>query len=376
MQAPPVHLEKIIADDQVVASYHSGLPAADTFDLQTRATGLALAPGRQRVEFDFTAVSFDAARNARFQYRLDGVDDRWLDAGAQRSAVYSKLSAGDYQFHVRACNGDGVWNEEGAGIAFSLKPQFWQTWWFQIPVALLFTGLVVIFARYVSFRRLQRRVRLLEQQSALHKERARIARDLHDDLGARLTKIVMLSDMSRRENGGGLSEQAQQISSAARQSIKSLDETVWAVNPRNDTLSHLIDYVGQFAVEFLSSAGIRCRVDLLENSPDRPVSAEARHHVLLVVKEVLNNVVRHAGATEVWLRVSLDADFICLSIEDNGRGFVVPRSGNGDPNADGLRNIAHRMNEIGGRSEIESAPGAGTRISLIFPWSAKEITTL
>jgi len=219
-------------------------------------------------------------------------------------------------------------------------------------------------------------VELLEQQSALHKERARIARDLHDDLGARLTKIVMLSDMSVRENGHGSGDRAHQISSAARQSIKSLDETVWAVNPRNDTLPHLIDYVGQFAVEFLSSAGIRCRVDLLENSPDRPVSADTRHHVLLVVKEVLNNIVRHAAATEVWLRVSLDAEFICLSIEDNGKGFVLSTNGNGDPNADGLRNIAHRMREIAGRSEIHSTPGKGTRVSLIFPWSAKELTTL
>jgi signal transduction histidine kinase len=98
--------------------------------------------------------------------------------------------------------------------------------------------------------------------------------------------------------------------------------------------------------------------------------------VLLVVKEVLNNILRHAGATEVWLRVTLDADFISLSIEDNGKGFVVSQGSDPDPNADGLRNIAHRMNEIGGRSEIKSAPGAGTRISLIFPWSAKEFTAL
>ncbi len=376
MQPPPVHLERVVAGDQVAASYHSTLPASDPFDLQSHSTGLVLEPGRQRVEFDFTAVSFDAATNVRFQYRLDGVDDHWLDGGAQRSAVYSKVSAGDYQFHVRACNSDGVWNEQGATLAFTVKPLFWQTWWFQALAALVFTGLVVVLARYVSFRRLRRRVELLEQQSALHKERARIARDLHDDLGARLTKIVMLSDMSLRDNGHGSGDRAHQISSAARQSIKSLDETVWAVNPRNDTLPHLIDYAGQFAVEFLSSARIRCRVDLLENSPDRPVSAETRHHVLLVVKEVLNNIVRHAAATEVWLRVSLDADFICLAIEDNGRGFVFSENGNGDMNADGLRNIAHRMREIAGRSEIHSTPGEGTRISLIFPWSAKELTTL
>src|SRR5206468_2261770 len=115
------------------------------------------------------------------------------------------------------------------------------------------------------FRRLGARMKALEQQTILHRERARIARDLHDDLGARLTKIVMLSDITIRENGDGKPrERIEQISSAARQVIQSLDETVWAVNPRNDTLSHMIDYVGGFAVEFLAAAGIRCQVDLLE----------------------------------------------------------------------------------------------------------------
>jgi signal transduction histidine kinase len=250
----------------------------------------------------------------------------------------------------------------------------WQRWWFRTAGLLAFTFLVVVMARYVSFRRLRARLIILEHQSALHKERARIARDLHDDLGARLTKIVMLSDMTVRDNGGGApAERVQQISSTARQVIKSLDETVWAVNPKNDTLPHLIDYIGQHAVEFLRTADIRCRVDLLESSPERPVSAEARHNVLLVVKEALNNVVRHAGATEVWLRVQVMEEAICLTIEDDGAGFVQGAAAEREEGADGLENMAHRMKEIGGRFEIKSEPGVGTRIALIFPWSSQDV---
>jgi signal transduction histidine kinase len=264
-------------------------------------------------------LSFDAPANVRIQYQLENFEDGWQDAGEKRMASYQHLDPGEYTFHVRACNSDGVWNEEGASFGFSVVPFFWQRLWFRVTGLVVFTGVVVVLARYVSFRRLRTRLRVLEQQTALQKERARIARDLHDDLGARLTEIVMLSDLTLHENGNGEPKQrVGQISAAARQGIKSLDETVWAVNPRNDSLSHLVDYIGQFAVEFLRSANIRCRVDLLENAPDHPVSAEVRHNLLLVVKEALNNIVRHSGATEARLRVQLMKERACMIIEDNG----------------------------------------------------------
>jgi signal transduction histidine kinase len=143
-----------------------------------------------------------------------------------------------------------------------------------------------------------------------------------------------------------------------------MDEIVWAVNPRNDSLPHLIDYIGQFAIEFLARANIRCRVDL----PDRPVeweiSPEARHNLFLVVKEALNNVIQHSGANEVWLRVTATEKILAITVEDNGHGFER-KSANGC--ADGLPNINQRMMEIGGQSSIESTAGTGTRISLTFP---------
>jgi ligand-binding sensor domain-containing protein/signal transduction histidine kinase len=369
MQPPPVFLERVMVDDIVIGSYGSVIPVSNELDPRKIALASGIVPGHHRLQFDFTALSFDAPTNVRFQYRLDGVDDQWIDAAAQRSATYPRLPAGDYRFQVRACNSDGVWNDIGATLGFTVVPFMWQTWWFRLVMLAAFTASVVIAARYVSFRRLRMRLHILEQQTALHKERARIARDLHDDLGARLTKIVMLSDLTLRDyNGSGPPERVQQISSTARQVMKSLDETVWAVNPRNDTLPNLIDYIGQFATEFLRSAEIRCRVDLLEDSIERPVSAEVRHNVLLTVKEALNNVVRHAHASEVWLRIKCLPSAICLSIEDDGQGFdrVVE-----DAFADGLRNMRQRMEEINGRFEMKSESGTGTRISIIFPWNSQ-----
>jgi len=137
------------------------------------------------------------------------------------------------------------------------------------------------------------------------------------------------------------------------------------VNPHNDTLPHLINYLGQFAIEFLGAAAIRCRVDLPENPPERAVSPEMRHNLFLVLKEALNNIVRHAQATEVWFRLRLRNDAMEVLIEDNGTGLNGAAAHGG---GNGLGNMRHRVEEIGGRFAIESEVGTGTRISANLPW--------
>jgi signal transduction histidine kinase len=268
---------------------------------------------------------------------------------------------------VSACNSDGVWSETGSTLAFTVAPFFWQTWWFRGAAMLAFTLAVIGIVRYVSFRRLRSKLQMLEHQAELDRERARIARDLHDDLGTRLTKIVLLSGLARRdisipERAG---EHVEKISTAARQVIKSLDEAVWSVNPRNDNLPHLISYVGQFAVEFLQTADIRCRADLPEHPPRHGVPAKTRHNLFLAVKEALNNIVRHSNAKEVRLHVAADEEILRVTLEDDGQG-IGKLEHNGC--ADGLQNMRKRMEEIGGEFKFESTPGNGTRISFVCPW--------
>ncbi len=222
-------------------------------------------------------------------------------------------------------------------------------------------------ARYHSFRRLRHRLEMVEQQAALDRERARIARDIHDDLGCRLTKIVLLTEIALRNSSKGSdpTERVRQISSTAREGMQSLDETVWAINPRNDTLADLIDYIGQFAVELLEAADIRCHLDLPDHPPTRSLSAEVRHNLFLAVKEALNNIVRHSHAREVRLRVTTNGNSLNISIEDDGRGFEQAPD---NALADGLRNMRQRLQEVSGECRIESKPGSGTRISFEQPW--------
>ncbi len=365
-------LRRVADGDQIVAAYGGVVPVRDVVDLGSRSVELKLPPGRHRVEFDFTALSFSAPENVRFRYRLDGVDDGWIDGGTQRSARYSRLAAGHYLFAVQACNSRGVWNEDGASLAVVVEPFFWQRWWFRPAALAIFTALVFAIARYISFRLLRLKLQRLEQQAALDKERARIARDIHDDLGGRLTEVELLLESAMRTPPQKLNGQIYRISATVRQAGESLDEIVWAVNPRHDTLPRLLDYLGQYAMEFLQTANIRCRVDFPDDPPSQAVPPEVRHNLFLSVKEALNNVGRHSQATELWLRVSLPKGELKIVIEDNGKGFDgAPK----DADDDGLRNMQRRMVEIGGRFEIETRPGAGTRISLTLPWPPDRMAT-
>jgi ligand-binding sensor domain-containing protein/signal transduction histidine kinase len=363
LQPPPVIIENMLVDGRRASPGSApGGGVADAADPPVR-----VRPDHHTVNFEFTALSFVAPENVSFRYRLDGVDVDWIDGGTKRSAGYPRLPSGRYQFHVIACNNTGVWNQRGAVLAFEVLPFFWQTWWFRSTVVAAFSISLIALVRYVSFRRLREELQVLEEQAALHRERARIAKDMHDDLGANLTQIALLSelasqDLATPEKAG---PHIQKITGTARQVVRSLDEIVWAVNPRNDTLAHLIDYAGQFALDFLRPTGIRCRLDLPESPPARTIPADVRHNLFLVIKEALHNIMKHARASEVWLRAAASSDGLVITVEDNGCGFDRPPDNSW---SDGLRNMSQRISDIGGECSIESHPGAGTKVILRIPW--------
>jgi signal transduction histidine kinase/ligand-binding sensor domain-containing protein len=367
---PVVCLKRIAVDDRTVAFYSGAVPLPGTLDLRRPQQALQLEPAHRRLEFEFTALRVTAPENVDFQYRLDGLDEYWRDGDARRLVSYSRLPAGSYTFRVKARNRDGVWNETGAAFAFTVNPFWWQTWWFRLGAFLLFTSAAIALVRYISYRRLRQRLQELEQRAVLDRERTRIAKDIHDDVGASLTQVTLLSGLTQRDRHepDKVRAHAGQISAAARNVTDSLDEIVWAVNPRNDTLPHLVSYVAKFARDFLHTAGLGCTLHLPENPPPRVLSAEVRHHLFLVVKEALNNAVRHARCREVWLAIVVSDEALHISVKDNGRGFDHSPQ---DDGADGLRNMRQRMADIGGECRIESRSGAGTEVKLALPWSKR-----
>jgi signal transduction histidine kinase len=330
--------------------------------------GMVTVPaGPKRLQVRYTAFSFAAPEKTRFRTRLAGLELDWTEAGTDREAVFHLLPPGNYRFEVIASSHGGVWATEPAVQAFVVQPFFWQTWWFRLGAGALLVGTACLAGIGAARARLQRRIDEAERQRAIEHERARIARDIHDDLGASLTRLTLLSQTAMTENTAGRSTgvELDAIYTTARELTRSMDEIVWAVNPRHDSLDSLANFLGKYAQEYLRAAQIRCRLDLPAGLPPTPVPAEVRHNVFLATKEVLHNSVKHAGTSEVRIALAAMPDGFKLTLEDNGRGFLptaADEPANGSPSRrDGLANLHRRLADSGGSCQVESAPGQGTR---------------
>jgi signal transduction histidine kinase/ligand-binding sensor domain-containing protein len=373
---PPTPLiRRVMVDRRMVALYGGVLPVAEAgvVDLKSERPLLKLPPGGDRVEFRLTALGGSGAEQTRFRHRLVGFDHAWVDVGTQRVVAYPRLGHGVYRFEVQAGGEDGTWNPHTYALALVVRPFLWETWWLRLVAGLIGGGLAIGAVRTVLLRRMQKKLALLSQQNALHRERARIARDLHDSLGNSLTKIVMLNDLAidQRADPEKSEQTAREVSKAARDVIKSLDRTVWALDPRNDTLENMLSYLGQVAADFLRAAQVRCRLHLPHAVAHRVLPPEVRHHILMIVQEALTNVVRHAAATEVSLSAEIGQHALTFLIEDNGCGFEPAPALAGQ---DGLMNMHQRLKELGGTLSIVSTPGAGARLVATIPWPATSVS--
>ena len=359
LRSPTVLIESVLVDGrkQKTNALSSAWP-------QT----VVIPPGYEQLEIDYTALDFSAPELVRFKCWLEGHEANPTDVGDDRVVRYPKLPPGDYHFHVYACNEDGVWNKTGATMEIIVQPYFWQTNWFRVVTVIFILGIVAAIVRCVSTQKLQRELQRHKQHEALEKERSRIARDLHDQLGANLTQVALLGEMAEADKNAPeeIEAHARQISQTARETTRSLDEIVWAVNPSNDTLEGLVNYACKYAQEYLALAGVRYRVDAPAQLPAAPIPPPVRHNVFLAFKEAVHNVVKHAQATEVWIRLRLAPEQFILEIEDNGRGMgnqTAPQ------NRNGLRNMKKRMEDIGGSFEIGGTKEKGTIVKLSAPVS-------
>ncbi len=367
---PTVFVNEVKLDDHLVALYESQFPLrapseSKLMDLHASGEPLQLPPRHSKTEFAFTALSFNSPENVQFRYRLKGFDTEWVEAGTQRSAKYPRLPAGRYEFEVTACNEAGVWSQTGFHLPFTVQTYYWQTWWFRLGALAAFTAGVIGLVRYVSFRRLRLRLARLEQAEALHRERARIARDMHDEVGSKLSRLSLLTEMASQQPEMSASARCEvaEISETARDAIRSFEEIVWAVNPKNDSLPQLMNYLCRFAEDFFEGSATQCVFDVPDAIPEIELPTDARHHVFLAAKEALNNVFKHAGARQVRVRLTLIAEGFEIGIEDDGRGFegemARPRAGAGN----GLDNMRERMKSAGGEVELQSHAGLGARVT-------------
>ena len=351
---PPVLIDEVIIDGERVP------PLGE----------VRVPPGQHHVEFRFSAVTFSAPSKVHLRHKLEGADPDWIETSSARAASYSGLAPGNYRMYVTASNENGVWNEQEAQLAIFVAPQWWQTTWFRVLAAALVIGLVAGVVRYWSGLKLRRKLERLEQEHALEKERARIARDVHDELGGSVTGVRFLvsrlKDESAALNRGAILEQ---LSGHTQRLAFDLERVVWSVSPHNNSLDGLASFVGKFAQNFLRSTSIECKIERRSEIPPVRLTPEVQHHILAVTKEAMNNVLKHSRATQVILETSYNDGVFELSIRDNGKGFVVDAPEHAERN--GLGNMRSRIAEAGGTLTIRSTPDRGAEVHLSVPMASR-----
>ena len=323
----------------------------------------------RKTEIHFSALKLSTPERVLVRYRLDGFDNDWVLQTIGRVATYPRLPPGSYVFRVMASNGNDEWDHPGAMLKISVYPPWWQRLWAELLYLLALVLVVAAFVRGWSHRRLRMRLERLEREQAVERERTRIAQNIHDDLGASLTRISLLTQSAQQ----GKSDQAakfEEIYETAHAITRSMDEIVWAVNPKCDDMENLVYYVGNFAQGFLGSAGIRCRLDLPKTLSTIRLTSQVRHNLFLCCKEALNNVVKHAQATEVIVTFTVSDSTLQITVVDNGRGIAAakkaasssPHLGNAS-DGNGLNNMRRRMAEMGGNCAISTEAEAGTTVT-------------
>jgi signal transduction histidine kinase/ligand-binding sensor domain-containing protein len=366
---PPVVIEQVVADGEVI--YGDGLRSTN-FALQNSA--FKLPAGRAKVlRIHYTANSLADPLHILFRFKLDGSDADWREITDERVAYYTSLRPGRYSFKVKAASGHGIWSDTPVNFDFSVAPHIYETWSFYGVCAV--TGLLGAFGLHHRRVKILQRIERLEREQAVQAERARIARDLHDDLGANLTGIALKTNLVQRQlsDGNAATRQLDEIATSTRALVDNMRETIWALNPKHDTLESLVRFLAERVEDFVTKAGLRCRFELPQEVPSLVVPSSARHQISLLVKEALHNAVRHANAGEVQFRLEISRTDLCLRIADDGRGF----SGNGAPTepaktadssrGNGLSNMRHRVQSLGGDWNLETATDRGTRISVRIP---------
>ncbi len=285
-------------------------------------------------------------------------------------ADYPRLKPGRYWFRVAVAKANGELTGQEVSLPIEVVAPWYLRWEFWLVSAALAGGATVGVRQVGLRRRMQRRLAEIEREQVLERERARIARDLHDDIGAGLSEIAMQSDWVRRDLARGPTADTQRriehVCQSAIELTRSVDEIVWAVTPANDTLTRFANYLTQSTEQFLDAAGVRVRFGLPPELPAIALPGKVRHFLFLAAREALNNATKHARADLVRLELVANAEGLRLAVEDNGVGFDPENAGAAGTH-EGLNSMRRRMEEIGGQLQLTSRPGAGTRVEFCVP---------
>lgn len=316
---------------------------------ETTVPALDLNSDKRQITVDFLGLGTSLGEDLHYEYRLNEAD--WT-ATDERTVNFANLSSGEYKFEVRAAAAEKNYSLQPAVVNFRIAAPVWRRWWFVAGMLALTVLLIYTFYRY-------RLNKLLE----IERTRTRIATDLHDDIGANLSKISLLSDIVNMQMEGGNSDSKRMLTTIAevsRSSVASMRDIVWAINPHRDSVLEMTRKMRQYAEETFVPNNISLKFDAPEDGANTRLSMDVRRELFLIFKEAVNNAARHSDCSRIEIEFRVSHGRIFLQIADNGRGFDVADEFDGN----GLSNIKTRAEKIGGRFEIESAPGRGTLVQI------------
>jgi len=326
---------------------------------------LDLPYNKNNLSFEFAITDFINSEDNQLLYQLEGWDKDFIQT-KKGGVNYNKLPAARYVFRVKGINHNGIKNDAGDVVVIVIHLPFWDTWWFITAVSLFLLLIFAIAIRYISQRNLKERLLTLEKEQAVEKERNRISRDMHDNLGSGLTKIAIMSEVVKKQinDPEKAKQQLENISQSSRELVDNLQDIIWVLNPRNDTMESLAAYIREYALKFFEPFAVEVQFDYPEEFPGVKLSEETRRNIFLVIKESFNNIGKHAWCNRVQIIIESKPHEITIHLKDDGKGFDITKIrqfGNG------LVNMQNRMEQVGGKYEITSLPGKGTETFILMP---------
>ncbi|HEY6503501.1 MAG TPA: two-component regulator propeller domain-containing protein [Chitinophagaceae bacterium] len=311
----------------------------------------------------FSAPFYSASAPVQYSYMLEGVDKDWVNAGASTQAPYTNLNEGEYTFKVRATATPGTWSDKITTIRIRIIPPFWKRWWFFMLIAVSVAGIIYGVYRY--------RINELLKRHAI---RNKIAQDLHDNVGSTLSSISVYSQVAKIYKEKGKQEELahalEKISTTSSEMISEMNDIVWVINPRNDSMDILLQRMESYAKPLLNVQGIQYKFDYNPDLAALQLPMESRKNFYLIFKEAVNNAVKYSGAKNLYIRMERHQQDLVLIVKDDGKGFNMAESeerAKSSLSGNGLQNMRVRAREMKGKLVISSEPGKGTVIDLRFP---------
>jgi signal transduction histidine kinase/ligand-binding sensor domain-containing protein len=317
------------------------------------------------ITIKFTGLEFTNPSSIGYYFKLDGVEQDWTIERNSQEVRYANLSPGTYTFRVKAANYDNVLSDEAA-LSIQILPPFYSRWWFRICMTVIIV-LSVFFITKKAFQfKLKNRIRALEKEKALEEERHRISKEMHDDLGAGLTQISLISEAAKRRKKAGRfpSEELGDISNTSRQLIENVSEIIWAMNPDFDTLSGMFAYLREQISKLLEYSGKQFSIKMPNKFEDINIANTRRKNIAMLVKEAVNNAIKHSNSSIINITLELSGQHLLIKISDNGCGFDLTKISKGN----GLKNYTYRTGLLNGKVKLHSDE-RGTDVYFDIPLS-------